>query len=312
VSHLPFHPDRVPVSAGQLTTWTGTKVGSALRLAGPCPACRHKTSAVVSLTSTSLEEFDSPEPAGRTVAFVCNCGKDHTGQPATPPKGCGRTWSATATVDDSGPVSLTPADDPLVVEAAEAFRDAQAGHLERLRTAAEKWIAGITALFGVLGVIGIGFGAEQVRKLALPGRISLGALLALAVLAGAAAIVLGYRAAYGWPRERSVADDTELLTWYADQQSLPAATAGRLRGAVIAAGSALALLTVAAGLTWLLPEAKPPAPLVKVSTAEQAVVCGELLASRADGTLRVRRADDGTVETMPLIAIARVVTAAKC
>ncbi|MEU4564536.1 hypothetical protein AB0F72_39660 [Actinoplanes sp. NPDC023936] len=310
MAQLPYRSERVPVSSGQLGGWRGVKVGTTVRLDGPCPACRHPTRVVASLTSTSLEGF---EPAtGLTVAFVCNCGKEHRGQPPEPPQGCGRSWSATATIGDDGTASLAPVDDPQLVEAAEAFRLAQTGQLDRLRSAAEKWIAGITALLGLLGVAGIGFGAEQVRKLGVPGRISLGTVIALAILSGAVAIALAYRAAYGWPRRRSVADDTELLAWHADQQALPAAVAGQLRNAVTVAGVALALLTVAAGLLWFLPEAKPAAPLVKVSTAEEAVICGTLLSSRADGSMRVRRADVGAVETVPLAGVARVVTVAKC
>jgi hypothetical protein len=212
----------------------------------------------------------------------------------------------------SDQVTLEPADDPNLAEAAEAFRAAGSEQLDRLRTAAEKWIAGTSALVGVLSVVGLGLGAEQVRQLAIAGRIGVAVVVAVAVACAGAAILLAYRAAYGWPRTRSVADDAELLAWYATHRALPAVTAGRLRKAIAVAGAALGLLTVAGGLTWFLPLTKPDAPVLKVTTRDEATICGTLLSSRRDGSVRVRRADDGGVETLQLAEVARLTAVEKC
>ncbi|MBM2614240.1 hypothetical protein JIG36_01550 [Actinoplanes sp. LDG1-06] len=310
---LAHQADRIPVSAAQLGAWSGEKLGSTLRLAGPCPACHHDAQAAVALTSTSLEgNTSSPARATLTVAMACNCERAHDGWPGTPPKGCGRTWTASARIAADDQVTLEPADDPYLAEAAAALRTTETGQIDRLRAAAEKWIAGITALFGIVAVLGLTLSADQIRKLAVGGRITVALLLAVAATLAGVAIVRAYQAAYGWPRTRSVADDTELLAWYARHRALPEATATRLRQAVTAAVAALAALVVTGGLTWFLPAAKPDAPLLKVTTRGQEIVCGTLLSSTADSALRVRRADDGTVTTLAVTDIARVTATDKC
>ncbi|MEU5934455.1 hypothetical protein [Micromonospora sp. NPDC047187] len=313
MAHLAYSSDHIPVSSAQLVAWRGSKVGSTLRLSGPCPACHHDMPTVVSLTSTSLEGTDrEPQPDKLTVSIHCSCGRAHPGWPGAPPKGCGRSWTGTVQVAVDGRVTIVPPHDPFLAEAAEALRLSQAGQLERLRSAGEKWIAGITALFGVLGVLGLTLSADQIRKLALGGRVTVAVVLAVAVVAAGVAIVRAYQAAYGWPRTRSISDDAELRAWYDDHQAQTGITAARLREAAAAAGLVLAFLTVAGGLTWFLPPAKPEAPILKVTTSDQAIVCGTLLSSRTDAVLQVRRADDGTVEMIPVSDILRFTTVGKC
>ncbi len=130
----------IPVSATQLAAWHGRRVGSTLRLDGPCPACRHTATAVVRLTGTTFEGGGIPTagPSVLTVALTCACGREHVGQPGEPPRGCGRTWTVTSVTDEAGDVTLRPADDPYLAEAAEAWRTVWADQLTRLRAGAER------------------------------------------------------------------------------------------------------------------------------------------------------------------------------
>ncbi|MFF1475064.1 hypothetical protein [Streptomyces mirabilis] len=312
MSELVHCAEWIPVSVSQLAAWRGRAVGSTLQLSGPCPACRHTATAVVRLTDTAFEGFGAQSARPLTVAFSCTCGRDHQGRPAEPPHGCGRTWTATAETGQDGVVVLRPADDPYLAEAAEAWRTAQVDQLEKLRAAAEKWTAGISALLGLLSVVGLGLSADRISRLTDGGKVAIALLVAVVVIAGGFAVVQAYRAAYGWPRTRTVASDADLLTWYAALRALPATTASRLRGAVIAAGAALAVLTAGAALTWLLPEAAPPGSVVKVTSEDQSTVCGTLLRSRASSTVSVRRADSGAVETLPVRQVVRLSPVEKC
>ncbi|MGW6742142.1 hypothetical protein ACWGDX_15690 [Streptomyces sp. NPDC055025] len=264
------------------------------------------------MANTSLENVGALSDAGLTVALSCACGKDHQGQASEPPYGCGRTWTATTETDQSGAVVLRPADDPYLAEAAEAWRVTQVDQLVTLRAAAEKWTAGLCVLLGLLGLLGLGLAPDRIGQLTDSGKLAVASLVALAVAAGGFAVVQAHRAAYGWPRGRKVTSDVELLTWYVTFRALPALTARRLRAAVVAAAAALAALAAGALLTWLLPEARQPGPLVKVTSTDESTLCGTVLRSRADGALSIRRSDSGEVEALPLKRVVRVSPVKKC
>ncbi|GAA1540475.1 hypothetical protein GCM10009827_069740 [Dactylosporangium maewongense] len=303
MTELSHRAARVTVLDAQLRQWHGSQVGSTLRLAGPCPVCRHACTATVSLRATDLEGLD-PDPATSvTAGFACTCGQEHAGQPASPPKGCGRTWTGHAEVAEDGTVTLRPANDPYLAEAAEAYRIAQAGRVDRLKAGAEKWIAGTTALLGVLGIVGVSLGADQVAALDVAGKAWTAVAVVVAVGAAAVAIQQAYRAAYGQPETRTIADDADLLAWYTAQQGLPEAIGRRLRGAARASAASLGALVVAIGLTWFMPAAEPASPLVKVTSQDQSIVCGTLLKSGTPGAVRVRRAD-GTVADVQVSSLA--------
>ncbi|GLY92937.1 hypothetical protein Acsp02_01930 [Actinoplanes sp. NBRC 103695] len=287
------------VSSAQLARWGGQRSGSTLRLAGPCPACGRDTTAVVSGSIDGLETLDSSAPESLTVSIACSAG-------------CGRRWTAMAEIDADGRARLVPSADTRLEAAAEAWRVADTEQESRLRTAAEKWIAGIAALLGILTVAGLGLAAEPMRKLALGGRIAVAVVVAVAVIAAGRAIVLAYRAAYGWPVSRSGEDDAALLEWDAARRKLPGRIAGRLRRAATSAGVALGALVVAAAMTWFLPAAKPPAPLVRATMRDDTTVCGTLLATSTDGSLRLRRADDGEVAVLSGALLRRLSPVERC
>jgi len=315
MAEIVYRAERVSVSASQLAAWHVAAPGSTLRLTGPCPACRHSVTAVVSPTGTALENLSASATSATaselTVAISCNCGHEHKGR-SREPIGCGRTWTALAATDGNGAVALHVADDPYLSDAAEAWRASQANQLERLRAAAERWIAGVSALLGLLTVLGFGLGASEIRMLTFGGRLAVAVVAAVVLGSGGIAVLQAYRAAYGWPRTRTVANDTELLTWYARQGDLPALTATRLRTAAISASVALVALTVAVGLTWFLPESTPTGPLVKVMLRDQSMLCGTLLGSETDGTLYLRRANDGVAQAVAVSQMLRLTPVRAC
>lgn len=242
----------VPIPEAVLATWQGRWAEHHLDLAGTCPACGHQTSAIAALRTTSLETV-SQAPPSPTAVLLCHCGEDHPGRAAGTDGGCGRSWAVVATAHEDRSVTLRPAEDPVAVEAARALREDSAGQLDRLRSAAEKWIPALTALLGLVAVAGLTVGADQVEKLTTAGRIAVATALAVAVVAGGFAIVGLYRAAYGWPRPSRVDTTEKVIHWYRRRQDLPEETGRRLRRAVYAVAVSLAALTVAGGMTWFLP-----------------------------------------------------------
>jgi hypothetical protein len=258
-----------------------------------------------------LEASEEEPMSTLTVNFGCNCGEAHEGQPDSP-KGCGRSWTLSALVGDDDTVALLPVDDPHLAEAAQALREAQTGQVTRIRTGAEKWIAAIGALTGLFGVIGLGLATEDIRALATASRVAVVVAVGVAGLAAASAILLSYGAAYGWPRTRSVADDDELLAWYTGQIDEAARIGSRLRAAAVAVCVALLALLAAAAFTWVLPTAPAGGSLVKISVSDQSIHCGDLLASGGDGVLRIRRADSGAVEVVPVAEVVQLTPVEKC
>lgn len=306
-----YRAERVSVSGSQLAAWHATAVGSTLRLAGACPVCRHPVTAVVSPTGTALEGLSTAVGSALTVAVSCNCGHEHKGR-SQDPIGCGRTWTVLAVTDAEGVIALQVADDPYLSDAAEAWRASRSNELERLRAAAEKWIGGVSALLGLLTVLGFGLGASQIRMLTFGGKLAIVIAVAVIMVSGGFAVLQAYRAAYGWPRTRTIANDAELLTWYAHHSDLPVLTATRLRMAAISASAAIVAVTVAVGLIWFLPESTPSSSMFTVMLRDQSRLCGTLLDSQADGTIYLRRADSGAAVAVPVTQLERVTPVRGC
>ena len=131
------------------------KSGALIRLTGPCPRCGHPAPNQTSLQVTSLEAL-APGPDLLTVDLECTCEEPHPGRPDGK-DGCGRSWNGVVTSSGGDSLTLTPLPttaDPEAIAAAQALRQAAPQQLADLRKAAEKWIAGITALYGLLGFAG--------------------------------------------------------------------------------------------------------------------------------------------------------------
>jgi hypothetical protein len=304
--------ERVTISAALLGAWSASVAGTTLNLTGPCPACGDDAPNSVPLQVTALEAMTAQTSRTLTVALRCTCDRPHPDRPADVSRGCGRNWSILATSSAGGQVSLSAPVDPTLVTAAEALRDAAPRQLGDLRSAAEKWIAGITALYGLFGLSGVVITRDSVAKMSTAWQIAI-AVSALAALALAAwSIYWIYRAAYGWPKVRSVRDDDELRTWYAAQLAAPAASAALLRTGVRTAGASLAALTLAVGLLWFAPMATSATPLIQATLENGSQVCGTLLPVTDGRVASIRSSADGTVVIIPLSQIAGLTSVASC
>jgi hypothetical protein len=307
-----YMAERITIDPSHLATWSATLAGATLSLVGPCPACGHASPNDVPLMVTALEGMTAPSPRTLTAAVRCTCDQAHSDRPADTPRGCGRNWSIVVTSSDDGSFRLSPPSDPILVTAAEALRDAAPRQLADLRSAAEKWIAGIAALYGLFGLASVSITRNTVTKLAFGWQLAI-ALAALAAVAFAAwAISWTYRAAYGWPKVRSVRDDDELRAWYAAQLAAPAKSAALLRTGVRTAGASLAALTVAVGLLWFAPAVGPDTPLVRATLHDGSQVCGTLLPATAENTSRLRQSSDGKIVNVPVSTIIGLTTAMTC
>ena len=309
---ITYVAERTTIDAVHLQAWSASPAGTTLNLTGPCPACGHDAPNSVPLKVTALEAMTTLASRTLTAALRCTCDQPHPDRPADIPRGCGRSWSIVATSAADGRVSLSAPADPTLVTAAEALRDAAPRQLGDLRSAAEKWIAGITALYGLFGLAGVVITRDSVAKLTTGWQIAIATSALVAAALAAWSIYWIYRAAYGWPKVRSVRDDDELRAWYAAQLAAPATSAALLQAGVRAAGASLAALTLAVGLLWFAPVAAPVTPLIRATLENGSQVCGTLLPATAGPAARIRSSADGTVAVIPLGQIARLTSVAVC
>ena len=308
---IKYAAERVTINEAQLASWRGWIGAGKLNLAGSCPVCLHDTKQGADQELTALAARSQPaQPARLAVSVACACDQPHPGQPGNG-TGCGRHWSCTATTDAENKVVLSPLADPQLAAAADALRAAQATQLATLRSAAEKWIGGVTGLFGLFSLAGVITTRSTVASLATGWQVIIAIVAAAAVALAGLAIYRIYRAAYGWPVTRVIADNDELLNWYADREAAPRVQAGYLRDGVRAAGGALAALMLAVGLLWFAPLQQPTVPMVQVTVTNGSRVCGTLLPATPGATL-VRRASDGTAVDIAPRSIEALTVVAAC
>jgi hypothetical protein len=143
------------------------------------------------------------------------------------------------------------------LDAAELLEHNQAHRLELVRSRAEKWTGGLTALTGLLGAVLVGKAPENIRAVAAPERAIVGILLALALAALVFATYRAYQAAYGDPGRLDQLPP-QPLTGLAERLFTARTTAAHaanthLRHAATATLTAITLLTAATGITWYAP-----------------------------------------------------------
>lgn len=331
---------RITINAAQLANWHGSASDAALNLDGPCPECGHDSPIEISRRVTALEGLRVEPPKTLTVDLACGCREAHEGRPDGV-SGCGRDWLVVTTVADDGTVSLVhvssaasspspalppasppgspgspsaaPAPGPDLVAAAEALRDETAPkQLSDLRSAADKWIGGVTALFGLFGLAGVTITRNTVTGLGTSWQVGIGIAAAVAIALAGLSVYLTYRAAYGWPETYPITNDAELLRWYRARQAAPRVQAEFLKNGVRAACGALVVLVVTVGLLWFAPQQPTTGPLVKVTLNNGSQVCGTLLPPTVSGTTLIRRASDGTAIGIPLSSLADLTAVAAC
>ncbi|MXM62131.1 hypothetical protein GR925_01355 [Streptomyces sp. HUCO-GS316] len=242
-----------------------------------------------------------------TRKVTCDCQVTHPGTPEGKP-GCGASWEARFYEDATGGHAAPPAD-PRLAAAARALETAGQDAESRLRTAAEKWVAGVAALLALFGIAGTVTGGTILDKTSEGGRESVVGLTLAAVAVAVVAVVFSYLAAYGWPKVIEM-NDPKLLNWYEGRRNRLRTIARRLRWAVVAAVLSIGLLASAAAVAWLNASNSPDTTL-KVTANDDSVTCGTLLAAKTPGTVRLRVAD-GTVKKVPLGTATKVESVRSC
>ena len=234
---------------------------------------------------------------GFTRLFQCKCGQTHI-DGSVARKNCGRRWLVKVRPEGVLPPVVAADDHSLLAAATALSQDEpkQSGVKEQsqIKASAEKWIAGVTALFGLFGLGGLVVGKDTVASLGLRGKIFTGVALLVAVGLAATAVVLAYRAAYGWPKVVNLREDRALAEWYEKRQGYAGKAATFLRGSVWFAVGALAALLAAVAFVWYMPGSTPPMPLVQMTFTNGTHPCGDLVNSSADGQLTFQLSDGTT------------------
>lgn len=301
---MDYQAEKWPLAAGDLADWTVDR--NANIATGRCPACGHTTTYPFQPDAVA-QGSTTAAPDGASREIHCACGQDHPAQPAPQPK-CGRYWFARILPEGQHP-ELIPETDPVLQAAAGLLAERAATEEPAVRAAAEKWVAGLTALLALFGISGVVFGKDVTVGLTTPGKLILIGAVIVAVVAAGLAVVLTSAAAYGWPRSHNTATRAGLLAWYAEVRSAAGRAAGHLRAGIFSALAAVVALCVALGAMWLGP--KPATPMITTTLTGGATVCGTLLAISAAGTLRIRRAD-GEVRPVPAAEVVKIATVSKC
>jgi hypothetical protein len=148
------------------------------------------------------------------------------------------------------------------LDAAEALKANLGERLTIVRGRAEKWLAGITALTGLLTTVLVVKGPQSVRDLGLNWRIAVGALVLAALSALIYATVQAYWSAYGSPTELNEVMPSP-VTGLAERlltvrQAVAKDAQQQFRKALKATVAGTAALAIAVGITWFAPTATSP------------------------------------------------------
>jgi len=320
-----YVPDkRVLPTREQLRDWSfSSREGSSDLVAfGPCPTCDHDCTVRVVreiATEAAGAEADTSGPPEEksTRKFPCTCSVPHEGRPPAVSGGCGR-WFLAAIERRGTSWTLTGDVDESTLGALVALEQAASEEVSRVRTSAEKWLPGITALYGLFGLAGIALGKDAVSGLAPAGKAILALFIALGLASTVFAILSGYRAAFGWYEVVGVNTDEKLKDWYARRREAVLTAPKSLQKAIMAAVAALACLLIGVFVIWFWPAKSPAAPNVTLTyrpagSIEQATVCGRLKGlAGGNYTIAVTSPSRSDPVKVPREAVDKIELKAKC
>jgi hypothetical protein len=228
--------------------------------------------------------------------------------------GCGAYWVARPTKHpDENKYGLEPVKEPKLIAAARLVAKESVTTQGGLRTLAEKWIPGIAAIVGVLGLAGLVVSQDAVEGLSQQWRAGSFVLVAGAVIAAVIATVLVYRAAFGWPTEMRLGTDAEVLA-AADRLSRDNSTiVQRLRTAVGWSVAAVVALLGALAIFWLQPDSTRPTRVTYTEGGAETIACGKL-GKISDGALRIKVnvGNTSTTRSVPLSSVTALEQVADC
>jgi hypothetical protein len=131
-----------------------------------------------------------------------------------------------------------------------------------VRTRAEKWLGGLTALTGLITTAVVVKGPESATDLPAHWRIAVGLLTLVALISLVVSVYKAYQSAYGDPAKLHEVSEQPISTLARryDRASREAAVAAirQLSTAIVATVLAVALLAIATTVTWFASPAAPP------------------------------------------------------
>lgn len=256
---------REPPETWGTTRGAGGNPPGPLTFSGPCPQCAHVIEVSVQYRSAeeiyvaSVPDASTGDDTVRPPELVmCNCVEGHA---VNNPKrlGCGYFWVARPERTDSrAEWHLQLEGRPHVARAVQALRQGptdrtNAEDRRGVQQVAEKWIPGVAALVGLLGLAGAVIAQDSASALTPGWRWVAYLLVVTAVICAVVATVSAYMAAFGFPA--SIRWDSEKSIVVAEDRvrNRDRATKVRLLTAVTSAMVALVCLVAALGVLWLAP-----------------------------------------------------------
>lgn len=307
MSALLWREAQFRLTTDSLESWEGEDTGGSLDFSGNCPRCKHDFRRAVE-PDTDIVVADAglaPDAAGTTsqevlynaaTMFRCACAVQHPKRPATKTTGCGAYWVARPTAVTHRSYTLEAVtDENLIADATLVAVEAEAAGAG-MRTLAEKWIPGIAAILGILGLAGVVVSADAAQGLSLEIRKAIFALVALAVLGGVVATALVYRAAFGWPKNVPLQTDEQVIAAAKEIRDRNTRAGSHIRTAVAWSVGSIVALLVALGLAWLQPESVKHMNVTYTEGDSTASVCGKV-GDVKDGKLALEVTDGNRTTT---------------
>jgi len=322
VPEFPWEDGPAEVRPGSLQGWVGQAVSGILDLSGPCPRCTHDSTFSVHKTAIVVTASAAPDILGTdgqdafnaATLLMCQCGQPHAHPKKLTITGCGAYWVARPTkVANENRYGLEPVKEPKLVAAARLVGKESVTTQAGLRTLAEKWIPGIAAIVGVLGLAGLVVSKDAVDGLSQEWRTVAFVLVAMAVVAAVIATVLVYRAAFGWPATVPLGTDAEVLEAAEKLSGDNAAIVKRLRSAVGWSVAAVVALLGALGIFWLQPDSTRPTKVTFTENDSETTACGKIT-KISNGALHISVTDGAvtTVQVAPLTIVSALEQVADC
>lgn len=313
-ARLAYAHERFEITDADVAGWTVSPKGETPKSAsGVCPKCHHQCIVPIRTrvaVGTVAAAATSLKPKQLDRQFICSCNMDHN-RPADVDAGCGRWWLVTLEQQDNGEYRVCAAKDDSMLDAAKELHRAQGAEDVQVRTRAEKWLAGITALFGLFGLTGIAVGKDAVSTLDTGGKIAVATAVGVSVALAATAVTFGYRAAYGWPTLVDVGDRDQLQQWKKDRDQQAQVATRQLKVAIEAALGALGALVIAVGFIWLWPAATPAQPTLQFKLNDSSQPCGTFISWSPQGQVKLRD-QNGDIRSVIASRIVKVNLIGKC
>jgi len=231
--NVTFSTARFLVEDSDLAAWTVefNEFGEPVKATGPCPSCGHDTTSDV-IKHVVGKGLTGGAPGAAPLLrlpqiFTCACNNAHTAGEGSQ-SSCGRWWYVMVRLRGDGHPVTAPQDDRSLAAARALAADAK-DEESWLRSSAEKWTTGVTALYGLFGLSGVVAGKDSIAALPTVARVVVGIVTAVGVACAAKAIFDSYRAAYGWPVLVGVGDEEKLRKWHAERRRQAESAATHLK-----------------------------------------------------------------------------------